>query len=123
LYIVNWKITVYWETAIMLIKRAGYDIEIIESTAKKAHVKISKWDKSQDCIYSMEEADHAWITQWWMGIRKKYPRQMLMYKAIAFARKFFCPEVLWGFLMKEEMDEKEEITKGEENEILEGFTS
>ena len=123
LYIVNGKITVYGETAIMLIKRAWYEIDILESTAKKATVRISKWEKYQECTYTIEEADHAGITSGGMWIWKKYPRQMLMYKAIAFARKFFCPDVLWWYLMKEEIDEKETISKDEEKDIIDGFTS
>ena len=123
LYIVNGKVTVYGETAVMLIKKAWYEIDIVESTAKKATVKISKGEKYQECTYTIEEADYAGITSGGMWIWKKYPRQMLMYKALAFARKFFCPEALGGYLMKEEMDEKEEITEKDAQEILDGFTS
>lgn len=128
LYIVNGKITVFWETAVLLIKKAGYDIEIIESTSKQATVKISKWGKSQECTYTMAEADHAWISQGGMWIWKRYPKTMLMYKALAFARKFFCPDALWGYSMKEELDGevvdlKEELTEEEKKQALDGFSS
>lgn len=104
LYMVNWKISVYWETAILLMKQAGYTIEILESTSKNAKVKISKNWVEQEFEYTIWEAEHAGLLTGGMWIWKKYPRQMLLYKALAFCRKFFAPDCLWGYLIKEELD-------------------
>ena len=89
----------------MLIKRWGYKIEWIESTAKRAEVKVSKW--WEECIetYTIAEADYAWLLNGWMWIWRKYPIQMLRYKVLWFVRKFFCPEVMSGMQMETEMDD------------------
>lgn len=122
LYMVNWKITVYWETAILLMKQAGYQIEILESTSDKATVKISKGWISQEFTYTIAEAKHAWLFGRKMQIREKFPRQMLLYKAFAYARKFFAPDCLWGYLIKEELDwEVIEQAPIDEVEVLDGF--
>lgn len=122
LYMVNGKITVYGETAILLMKQAGYQIEVLESTSQLARVKISKNGVSQEFEYTIEEAKHAGLLDSRLGIWKKYPRQMLLYKAFAYARKFFAPDCLWGYLIKEEMDwEVIEVQNIDENQALEGF--
>lgn len=122
LYMVNGKISVYWETAILLMKQAGYVIEILESTSAKAKVKISRGWVEQEFEYTIAEAEFAWLLQGGMWIWKKYPRQMLLYKALAFCRKFFAPDCLWWYLIKEELDweiiEWEEI---KEEQALEWF--
>lgn len=104
LYMVNGKISVYWETAILLMKQAGYTIEILESTSQVAKVKISRGWVEQEFEYTIAEAQHAGLLTGWMWIWTKYPRQMLLYKALAFCRKFFAPDCLWGYLIKEELD-------------------
>lgn len=123
LYMVNGKISVYWETAILLMKQAWYSIEILESTSTVAIVKVSRAWISQEFKYTIDEANHAWITTGWMWIWKKYPRQMLLYKAFAFARKFFAPDCLWGYLIKEELDWEPDLANNivDESEALEWF--
>lgn len=122
LYMVNGKITVYWETAILLMKQAWYQVEILESTSQKAKVKISKGWVSQEFEYTIEEAKHAWLFGRKMWIWEKFPRQMLLYKAFAYARKFFAPDCLGWYLIKEELDwEVIESTPVDEAEALDWF--
>jgi len=123
LYMINWKISVYWETAILLMKQAGYKIKTLESTSKIARVHISKDGEEQEFEFTIEEAAHAGLTTGGMWIWRKYPRQMLLYKAFAFARKFFAPDCLWWYLIKEELDWeiKEDITIEDEAEVFDGF--
>lgn len=122
LYMVNWKISVYWETAILLMKQAWYDIEVLESTSQVAKVKISKNWKSQEFEYTIAEATHWGLMNSRMWIRTKFPRQMLLYKAFAYARKFFAPDCLWWYLIKEELDwEVIDWTPVDEDAVLDWF--
>ncbi len=105
LYLVNWKVSIYWETAALLMKRAWYHIKWEEVTSKVAKVTIWHKDSPEEKhteTYTMEMAVHAWIAK--SATWQKYPQVMLRRKALAFARKLFAPECLWGYSIKEEMD-------------------
>lgn len=125
LYIVNGKISVFWETAALLMKRWWYVIERWECNSKLAQVTIWHKDNPENKHtekFSIEEATHAWIA--WSIVWKKYPKVMLRWKALAMARKMFAPDCLWWYSMKEELD-GEVINHDEpiidEADVLDGF--
>lgn len=103
-YIVNGKVTIYGEAVMRQLRQAGFSAEWLESTKEKATVKIT--DNKKGSItetFTFEEAKEAGLTHkdnW-----KKYPKDLLRWKALGRAVRFFCPEVLGGFYMKEEAED------------------
>lgn len=122
MYFVNGKLSLYGETAVLLMKQAGYKIKINEMTSKVCKITISYADESQDFDYTIEEAKHAGLLG--SAVWTKYPRVMLMYKCFALARKFFAPDCLGGYLIKEELDGEKPFADQavpDEADVLDGF--
>jgi len=103
LVMINWVITVYGNVWALLMKRAWYDWEVIESNSKHCKIKIFKWDKIDEVEYDMTEAQFAWIN--WSAVWTKYPQEMIYRKCIARARKRICPEVLDWYSIYEDYQE------------------
>lgn len=104
LYIVNGKVSIYGETAALLMKRAGYVIQRWECDSKSATVTIRHKDtpdQKHTETYTMAEAQYAKIVR---NVWLTHPKTMLRWKALANARKLFAPECLGGYLIKEELD-------------------
>jgi len=104
LYIVNGKVSIYGETAALLMKRAGYVIQRWDCDSKSATVTIRHKDtpdQKHTEMYTMAEAQHARIVK---NVWLTHPKTMLRWKALANARKLFAPECLGGYLIKEELD-------------------
>lgn len=102
-YIVNGKVTMWGSSVITQLKRAGYAIEWIESDETKATVKLTSGDgkHTHTETFTLEEAKNAGLTG--KDTWKKYPKDMLRHKAVARAVRFFCPEVLGGHYMTEDI--------------------
>lgn len=105
-YLVNGNFTVWGSAVITQLKRHGYKVKWGECDAKKATVTITSPDgDAHSETYTIEEATTAGLTadpkkeNW-----KKYPARMLRWKAVGQAVRFFCPEVLNGSYIREEMD-------------------
>ena len=103
-YMVNGKLTIYGSATLSQLKRAGYKVKWGECSDKSATVTII--DKDGDThteTYTIEEAQLAGNVgknEVW----RKYPKSMNRWKAIGAAVRFFCPEVLNGYYVREEMD-------------------
>ena len=126
LYIVNWIVTVYGTMAWLLMKKAWYDWEVLESTSKLCRIEIWKiWsDKKSQIEYIIEEAQFAWLLDWWMGIRRKYPKDMLFWKCLSRARKTFCPDALWWMPVYEdyqEIEKEKSAVMVDEKDLLKDF--
>lgn len=105
---INGKFSTFGQNAIALVQRAGYDVDFLECTAEKAVCKISKDKKSRTWGVTMKTAkERKWhltregkeLDAW-----KKYPENMLSFKAFAFCARFFCPGALNGMHIKEELE-------------------
>ena len=106
-YIVNGKVTIWGQAVLVQLKLAGWDVEWVESTDLTCTVTISKGTKKHTETFTFEEAKTAGLTHkdpW-----KKYPRNMLRWKALGNAVRFFCPEVLGGYYIKEEIESDLEV--------------
>lgn len=106
LAIINGVVTVFGTVGATMIRRAGYDWKILESTATVCKISISKeWREAMEVQYLMEEAKHAGLTNsvtW-----QKYPQEMLFWKVLARARKRYCPEVMDWVALYEDYQELE----------------
>lgn len=104
-YIVNGRVTIWGSAVLTQLKRAKYGLRWVESNDKTCTVEITTPDGKDKHTetFTFEEAVKAGLTgkdPW-----KKYPRNMLRWKALGNGVRFFCPEVLGGYYIKEEVDD------------------
>lgn len=107
-YIVNGKVTIWGSAVLVQLNQAGWEVEWLASDEKIATVKISKGRRSHTESFTIEEATAAGLTG--KDTWKKYARNMLRWKALGNGVRFFCPEVLQGYYLKEEIDDVEART-------------
>lgn len=106
-YFVNGKLTIWGPVALSQVTKSGFKVEWKECDEKSATVKISREDRGDITeTFTIEDATKAGLNN--KDIWKKYPKNMLKWKAFGNAVKFFCPEALHGFYLKEEMEGVEE---------------
>ena len=102
-YIVNGKVTIWGSAVITQLKRSGFKITWGVCDDTQANVTLTAPDGSQhsEC-YTYAEATNAGLTRkdTWL----KYRKNMLRWKAAGNAVRFFCPEVLSGHYLKEELE-------------------
>lgn len=102
LYIVNGRIALWWSEVLARAKRAGYKVEYPEKTNQKVTVTLTAPDGTKHTeSFDMERAKVAGLKT--KDIWVKYPEEMLTHKAIARAINNFCPEVLNGFAIAEDI--------------------
>jgi hypothetical protein len=127
LYFVNGTLTMWGSEVIARLKRSGYKVLWKEVTADKVSLVLRDPDGDEHPEeYTMEEAKAGPASCYNKYTKttdvkdtyKKYPKNMLRYKCIGNAIRFFCPEVLDGIYITEEMDDKTETI--EKAETLEG---
>jgi hypothetical protein len=102
-YIVNGKVTIYGAAVMAQLRRAGYRVKWGKCDAKEvALTLISPSGDEHNESYTMEQAVKAGNTS--KEVWQKYPVNMLRYKCLGNACRFFAPEVLYGHYIREEMD-------------------
>lgn len=102
-YFVNGKVTMYGEAVPNQILRAGHTIEWGKCTDKEATVTITRGDtgKSMTTKLTWEQAEsRKYITDVW----RKFPENMLKWRALSMTAKFICPDALRGIGIKEDME-------------------
>lgn len=100
---INGRVTMWGKEVLARAKRAGYKISYPEKTDTKVTVMISKDSDSHTESYTIDQARKAGLMT--RDVWMKYTQEMLTHKAVARAIDNFCPEVLGGFSIKEDMDE------------------
>lgn len=130
-YIVNGKLTIYGDALIRQLKRNGYRVKWVESTNEKATVRLTaprpvqpvyvknadgdiievSQEEPDTCdeTYTIEDAKLAGLAG--KGTWSKFPKDMLRWKAIGRAVRFFCPEVLGGVSHTKEEAEDIEVVE------------
>lgn len=104
-YFVNGKLTIWGTVGLSQIMKAGFIVKWGKCDDKSATVTISRTDRGEHTeTYTIDEATKAGLTN--KQIWKMYPKNMLRWKAIGNAARFFCPEALGGFYIKEEIEEE-----------------
>lgn len=114
---IKWRLTIFWPVYLSIISRAWYKIKFLNKDAKKVEVKLSwpNWEMSWE--YTQEMAEKAGL---WKDVYLKYPTRMLSYKAIREVQNFLCPEIMWGVILAEEINEyPTNHSNTTENELLE----
>lgn len=104
LYFVNGKIAMYGEAVPNQIIRAGHRIIWGKCDATQAEVTIVRGDDGQKMTtrFTMEEAEKRGYTS--NAIYKKFPENMLKWRALSMTAKFIAPDALRGIGIKEDME-------------------
>ncbi len=104
LYFVNGKVAMYGEAVPSQIYRAGHRIDWGECNEKTATVTITRGDtgKSMTTTFTMEQAIERGYTR--NELYKKFPENMLKWRALSMTAKFICPDALKGIGIKEDME-------------------
>lgn len=106
-YIVNGKITMYGDAVTSQIIKAGHVVEWGECDGEKAEVTITRGDngKSMTGKFTLDMARNKGLFTTAKGgenvFWKKYPENMLKYKALGLIVDFIVPDALRGVSVKE----------------------
>lgn len=120
-YFVNGRLAMYGDTCISQVKRAGHKVQWLNCDAMEATCKITRGDNgdSLESTFTIEMAKERGMAT--KDVWKKYPENMLKFKAFHATAKFICPEALHGVPMKEELEEvapnEMTVISAEESEI------
>lgn len=120
---VNGKPSVYGETYLSLIVKAGYKINVLEENEEKVEVELDWPNGKQKGSFTKKEAEKLWVLSKWVWA--KYPVRMMRYKAIRNAQNVLCPEILgWAYLYDEAKEmEEAQIEEKQEIKVEEKFNT
>jgi hypothetical protein len=107
LQVVRGKVIISYDTMVALLRRAGYRIEWLESTAARAVLRLRAPDGSEH-VETWDEQRARKAGLWGAGTWGKYPETMLRARCVSSAARAFAGEVLAGVYL-EESGEREEI--------------
>lgn len=104
-YFVNGKLALYGEMAIAMVQRAGHIVEWGECDDQTATCIITRGDngKSMKGTFTMAMAEKRGLAT--KDTYKKYPENMLKFKAFNMIGKFIVPDAFHGVPIKEEMED------------------
>lgn len=109
LCIINGRVSVYGPEVIARARRAGYILTPLEETKELAKVQIEIEGRAPYITeFTKEDADIAGLTSGdRAAVWKKYPKDLLFWKAAARAIRKYAPEVLGGYDVAEDVRETE----------------
>ena len=139
---INGTISMFWTKVIQRVYDHWYLIDLKEELKEEIFEKEVEWkkkkfkkfvwfceatltkeDRTRTEKYTMEDAKNSGLLgkdNW-----TKYPKLMLRYRAIGNAVKFFCPEILGGIAIYEEMkdhyEKESSFEKITDDDILDWF--
>lgn len=112
-YFVNGKVSIYGDMAIAQVLKAGHKVEWGKCDETTATVKITRGDNgtSNETTFTMKMAVDRGLTS--NAVYKKYPENMLRFKAFHSCAKFIVSDALHGVPIKEveEAEGVEELPK------------
>lgn len=101
-YICNGKLSMYGSAVLTQLKRAGYSVKWGKCDMKEVSLNIKAPDGTEHTeTYTMEQAVKTGQTgkEPW----QKYPINMLRFKCLGNAVRFFAPETTYGHYMTEDI--------------------
>ncbi len=103
-YFVNGKLSMYGDTVISQVKKAGHKISWGDCNDKSATVTIERGDTGEKMTstFTMEMAKERGYTS--NPIYLKYPENMLKFRAFGMTAKFIVPDALHGIPIKEDLE-------------------
>lgn len=108
-YFVNGKLAMYGEMAIALVSKQGHKVEFIDCDSTKATCKITRKDdeRSLSSTFTMADANARGLSA--KEVWKKFPENMLKFKAFHMTAKFIVPDAFHGVPLKEELEDMQPI--------------
>jgi hypothetical protein len=101
-YICNGKLTIYGSAVLTQLKRAGYSVSWGKCDMKEVSLTIKAPDGTEHKeSYAMEQAIKTGQTG--KEVWQKYPVNMLRWKCLGNATRFFAPETTYGHYMTEDV--------------------
>lgn len=102
LYLINGKVTLQGSAMMSKVLRAGVKVQWILETDREASVKFSGLGRPEyTATFTMDEAVKAGLTG--KDVWKKYPKNMLRWRAFTNGARLFCPDIIQGLYMMEEI--------------------
>jgi len=101
LYIVNGQVTVYGVESARRLKEHGWRLEYVDESENGVTVTISKPQEHYQYIV-VKDAEHTLKNSKAMGFA---PKQKMRWFGLSQLIKFYVPEVLGGYPIKEELDD------------------
>jgi hypothetical protein len=103
-YFVNGKLSMYGETVIAQIIKAGHEVIWGECNDKTATVTIKRGDtgKEMSATFTMEMARTRGLLK--NPVYTTSPDNMLKFKAVGMVAKFIVPDALHGIQIKEDLE-------------------
>jgi hypothetical protein len=98
IYVVKGKPQMSAQTWIALTRRAGHRLSVAEHTARTCTVEILRGDTGEKHAetFTIEDAETARLTGK-DSMYSKYPKRMLLARAVSNCCRFICPEIALGF--------------------------
>ncbi|HEX5430151.1 MAG TPA: hypothetical protein VFX17_03705 [Patescibacteria group bacterium] len=116
LYIVNGKVTLQGSGMLTKVLRAGIKVEWVSESETEAVVKLSGLGRpAYVSKFTMAEAQKAGLTG--KDVWRKYPKNMLRWRALTNGARVFCPDVIQGMYMMEEIATN--VDMGSDGEFIE----
>lgn len=105
IYVVKGKPQMSAQTWIALTRRAGHRLSVLEHTAEKCTVEITRGDTGEAHAetFTIADAQTAKLTS--NDTWSKYPKRMLLARAVTNCCRFICPEIALGFGTEGEYEE------------------
>lgn len=104
-YFVNGKLSMFGDTAISQVLKAGHKIVWGKCDDLSATVTITRGDDpnvTMSTTYTMEQAKRRGLAA--KEVWQKFPENMLKFKAFHATAKFVCPDALHGLPIKEDIE-------------------
>jgi|TARA_Y100000310_G_scaffold84459_1_gene81320 hypothetical protein len=101
LYLINGRVGVEGKVYLQKMMEAGVQIEWHERTDEKASATFKYKDRPE---YKIEFTTQDFTSLLGKDNWKKWPRNMLMWKVVEDAGRFYCPEVLHGAEVRDAWD-------------------
>lgn len=103
-YFVNGKIAMYGEAVIRQVIRAGHKVTWGECNEKTATVTIERKDTQEkmSSTFTIQQAQERGFLS--KDTWKKYPENMLKFRAFSMVAKFIAPDALMGINIGEELE-------------------
>jgi hypothetical protein len=106
IYVVKGKPQLSAQTWIALTRRAGHRLTVLEHTVETCTVEIVRGDTGETHAetFTIADAKTAKLTSA-DGMYAKYPKRMLLARAVSNCCRFACPEIALGFGIEGEYEE------------------
>lgn len=104
LYIINGKVAMEGRAMLKQVMAGGVKVKWKVSTPETCTVVLSRegFDEHEE-TYSIDEAKSAGLLDKKGDVWKKYPKDMLRWRALSRASRFYCPDITEGVHLVEEI--------------------